>query len=506
MNESVGPGRSSPALIGGRAPSSYGALRGQPLGGRSPLGGGGAEPGGAESVAEGTPSSTLRAFFVRRALPALVLGVACAAGATEAKAQTCYEEDGCDSSANANYSAVLGGRYCTIAAAAAGQTDSNYAAVAGGYSNEIKPGSRHSAIAGGDDSRIENAPYAFIGGGEENVCFNASEATIMGGRSGHVAAQYATIGGGEFNDISGIGIDDPARSGTILGGSANDSGVHYGTLGGGTNNRVINWGPSPTAGTVVGGGTNLTAAASATVLGGAGNEASGRYSTTVGGYFNRAEGSWSLAAGDAAQADRDGCFVWADQGGGLEESPECKIHPLGQTPYSASNVFVARARGGFEFVTNVDAAGTPNAGVRLGAGGSVWLSVSDRDRKHGFQEIDPREVLRRVVALPITTWKYDAEVSGARHMGPMAQDFHAAFGLGDDDRHVTSIDEAGVVLGAIQGLDAVCKDGDAALDALRGRVSAAEDEEKARGTETERALSAAEARAAALEARLGITE
>ncbi len=53
--------------LGEGAPSSYGAPRGQPLGGRSPLSVGGAPPGGAESVAEGTPSSTLRAFFVRRA-------------------------------------------------------------------------------------------------------------------------------------------------------------------------------------------------------------------------------------------------------------------------------------------------------------------------------------------------------------------------------------------------------------------------------------------------------
>jgi hypothetical protein len=56
---------------GNRSPRADPSLRGmvsglkltdsvQPLGGRSPLSGGGAPPGGAESVAEGTPSSTLR--------------------------------------------------------------------------------------------------------------------------------------------------------------------------------------------------------------------------------------------------------------------------------------------------------------------------------------------------------------------------------------------------------------------------------------------------------------
>jgi chromosome segregation ATPase len=35
----------------------------------------------------------------------------------------------------------------------------------------------------------------------------------------------------------------------------------------------------------------------------------------------------------------------------------------------------------------------------------------------------------------------------------MAQDFHAAFGLGSDDRHIADIDEGGVALAAIQGLN-----------------------------------------------------
>jgi hypothetical protein len=34
----------------------------------------------------------------------------------------------------------------------------------------------------------------------------------------------------------------------------------------------------------------------------------------------------------------------------------------------------------------------------------------------------------------------------------MAQDFYAAFAVGEDDRHVTSIDEGGVALTAIKGL------------------------------------------------------
>jgi len=41
-----------------------------------------------------------------------------------------------------------------------------------------------------------------------------------------------------------------------------------------------------------------------------------------------------------------------------------------------------------------------------------------------------------------------------RHVGPMAQDFYAAFKVGEDDKHITSIDEDGVALAAIKALHA----------------------------------------------------
>jgi len=43
---------------------------------------------------------------------------------------------------------------------------------------------------------------------------------------------------------------------------------------------------------------------------------------------------------------------------------------------------------------------------------------------------------------------------GVRHVGPMAQDFYVAFGVGADDKHITSIDEDGVALAAIKALHA----------------------------------------------------
>ena len=55
-------------------------------------------------------------------------------------------------------------------------------------------------------------------------------------------------------------------------------------------------------------------------------------------------------------------------------------------------------------------------------------------------------------------------------MGPMAQDFHAAFGLGVSDKLIDTIDPDGVALAAIQGLHALVQEKDAEIDELRARL------------------------------------
>jgi hypothetical protein len=65
--------------------------------------------------------------------------------------------------------------------------------------------------------------------------------------------------------------------------------------------------------------------------------------------------------------------------------------------------------------------------------------------------IDDAAVLDKVASLPISKWSYKSE-HGVRHVGPMAQDFYAAFKVGEDDKHITSIDEDGIALAAIKAL------------------------------------------------------
>jgi hypothetical protein len=79
--------------------------------------------------------------------------------------------------------------------------------------------------------------------------------------------------------------------------------------------------------------------------------------------------------------------------------------------------------------------------------------TSSREAKKGFESVDGLSVLEKVAALPISEWSYKVDNPGVRHLGPMAEDFHAAFGLGKTDKGITSVDTSGVALAAIQGLN-----------------------------------------------------
>lgn len=95
---------------------------------------------------------------------------------------------------------------------------------------------------------------------------------------------------------------------------------------------------------------------------------------------------------------------------------------------------------------------------------------SDRNLKENFSPADGREVLERLTAVPIETWNYKSDDPLVRHMGPMAQDFARAFGLGEDDKRIHTIDSAGVALAAIQALYAMMLDKDREIEALKRRV------------------------------------
>ena len=101
----------------------------------------------------------------------------------------------------------------------------------------------------------------------------------------------------------------------------------------------------------------------------------------------------------------------------------------------------------------------PGNGIILGTSGNALIisaqpgTQSDRNIKTDFTKVMPEDILNRLAALPIQGWRYTNEIAGIRHLGPMAQDFKAAFGLGQDDKLIGFVDEQGVALAAIQGLN-----------------------------------------------------
>ena len=73
--------------------------------------------------------------------------------------------------------------------------------------------------------------------------------------------------------------------------------------------------------------------------------------------------------------------------------------------------------------------------------------------------------------MPVSTWNLSSQDPSIRHMGPMAQDFHDAFGLGESRTMISTVDAHGVAFAAIQGLHAELRERDAAIATLRAEVA-----------------------------------
>jgi len=361
---------------------------------------------------------------------------------------------------------VIGGAYNTVAAGAAGatigggafnevQTNAAYSTIGGGSANIIQTDAYHSTIGGGYQNTIQgDARNAAIGGGWKNTIWsNTTESIIGGGNHNTIqtSASSSTIGGGMNNTIQ--------------------TGASYSIIGGGFNNTIQ---------------TNATLA------------------TIPGGFFNVAAGGYSFAAGYRAKANHQGAFVWADSQiadfastatdefniraqNGVRIQANKGIHldaqdapiivrdwDLFATNASGSKAGIGRwglfmepstltvgipsddVPNRYFRVSKYSTNGTATALMTVTQAGDVTAKSfnpsSDRHLKENFETVSPEEVLAKVAALPISRWNFKGETETA-HVGPMAQDFHAAFGLGTDDKHIATVDADGVALAAIQGLN-----------------------------------------------------
>jgi trimeric autotransporter adhesin len=384
----------------------------------------------------------------------------------------------------ANYATIGGGLQNRI------QISSGSATIGGGFDNEIQNAAAYATINGGQGNGIQSgAASATIGGGFRNIIqTNAADATVGGGSSNVIAsgAVKATIGGGTDNLI-----EFDTQGATIAGGQFNSIERHSiaATIGGGSNNVIAFDAVNATIGggaenTIVsgadycnigGGQGNRVGGKGSVVAGGSNNVAVGSFAVVAGGQDNLAVGDYSFAAGRRAYAVNNGSFVWAD-------SNDFDFRA------NFANGFFARSTGGVVFVTGIDGTGESTAGVYVPPGSSAWRTWSDRDSKTNLAPVNPREVLERLVAIPVQTWNWKAQDPAIRHIGPVAQDFFAAFNVGEDDKHISTVDADGVALAAIQGLNQKFEEREALLREELKRRDAENAELKARLEKLEQRL------------------
>lgn len=380
--------------------------------------------------------------------------------------------------------------------------------VLGSAQNRVAPGVRGATIAGGGVPNAFDDPvfgrglhnsvddtYGTVGGGNNNHA---------GSANGIADAAFATVAGGFSNTAS-------ARAGTVSGGSLNEVRSSGASVGGGNGNSALG------SFATVGGGIDNSALGNAATVGGGRLNCAGGDTSWAGG--RRAKIRPAAATGNLPGEGCDdlpgsglgdnGTFLWADSQdtdffstgrdqfgirarGGVRLTEDTSqyfgaatrqmlnlhnqnygIGVQSSTLYQRSNTQFAWFRDGVHSDGALDpgAGGAllmtlgTNTGTPVGiARAQQFVNVSDRHAKTAFAPVDAIDVLARVLELPVSRWSYKTG-AGERHLGPMAQDFHAAFGLGGDDRTIATVDADGVALAAIQGLNAKLEAENAALQA-----------------------------------------
>jgi hypothetical protein len=162
---------------------------------------------------------------------------------------------------------------------------------------------------------------------------------------------------------------------------------------------------------------------------------------------------------------------------------------------AARTLFELKNNGNTKFTVNNTAAGVAwafaNSGTdfrlsRQGSGAVEFIlsndgnltiqgnltELSSREQKHNITAMSSQTVLNKVLALPIKEWSYKDSIDNIRHIGPMAEDFYQAFGLGESETGIATLDTSGVALAAIQGLNEKLTEQDEALAVKNSEISA----------------------------------
>jgi hypothetical protein len=198
-----------------------------------------------------------------------------------------------------------------------------------------------------------------------------------------------------------------------------------------------------------------------------------------------ASGASSVAMGYHAHTNaRSGSFVFSDRSSvdslraGVNHSANWRVSG-GFRVFTSSNLSTGVTIQSGASVSNwgqSNAVISTSTGAYLSTGGA-WTNASSVDLKHMFAQVEGEDILMRLRSVPVSTWSYRAESNEVRHLGPTAQAFRAAFGLGSDARSIASVDADGVALAGVKALDA-------RTTTQQARIQALERENAALRTET----------------------
>jgi hypothetical protein len=185
-------------------------------------------------------------------------------------------------------------------------------------------------------------------------------------------------------------------------------------------------------------------------------------SSFAAGEDNTASGAASVALGYHAHTNaRQGSFVFSDRSSvdtlraGVNHSANWRTSG-GFRIFTSSNLSTGVTLQSGASVSNwgqSNAVISTSTGAFLSTSG-IWTNTSDVNRKHLFETVSGEDVLDRLRTLPVNSWSYRTDDKGIRHLGPTAQDFRRAFGLGNDDVTIGTVDADGVALAAAKALDA----------------------------------------------------
>ena len=300
-----------------------------------------------------------------------------------------------------------------------------------------------------DDANI--GPYSTAFGSSTKA--NGAYATAMGGN---------TIASGPYATAIGFGTTASGYYATAIGNATTASGdesvaMGYNTTANSSFSTAM--GGYTTAGNqyATAMGYYTTASGVEAVSMGYNTTASGAYATAMG-YNTVAGGTASVAMGNAVSTGTySGCLVAGDYSTATVLSS------------STYNQMTMRFAGGYRLYSN----SSSSAGVTLAFGGSSWASVSDRRKKENFTTLDKEDMLMKVCAMPVTRWNYKSQPTAQKHVGPMAQDFYAAFGLDGVgcDTTINTVDIDGVNMIAIQALEKRTEELQKENDALKAQLA-----------------------------------